>query len=136
MYSTTRDWTMHRPTEHTNGEEGVSVDLAGVEDGELVARIANAYQGAIPTDLGSRDSFWFGSFEEMKRPIHRALVVDDGSLAAILRDPSSNILFYGFESLVLDGVGASPKTIYDNLLRVAEAVGALPLTNFLGICSR
>ncbi|WP_354202630.1 hypothetical protein [Bradyrhizobium sp. JR4.1] len=75
----------------------------------------------------------------IKRNEHDILM--DGDIAAVgemLRNPARSRLFYGFDELMLPLEGRvdpasvlvnTPEWLYDNLRRLADAVGAIRLAN-------
>jgi hypothetical protein len=130
-------WSRHRRAERIAGSTSVS-EASPCDDAKLIARIVAAYKAANATALGSKDSFWLQSFSDFKRPIHDALVGTDAeaAVAPMLRNPGSNMLFYGFDNLTCrtnppasaQG-GPHHLPMYDDLLRLAEAAGAQRLDN-------
>jgi hypothetical protein len=91
-----------------------------------------AYRAACQTPVGDIGSFWLHEFAEAKRSEHNALL-SSGSAASILRRPGEGMLFWGFDGLhakqAHDQHTADYEAswAYDNLLRLAEALGVLPL---------
>jgi hypothetical protein len=106
-----------------------------IDDTTLVQRIIAAYQASIRTEMGSPGSFWFAALADVKRPIHDALIAGDiPSLQAMLRDPKSTDLFYGFDNLAKSLLGsnaehASSTHAYAQLLRLCDAIGARRIHN-------
>jgi hypothetical protein len=128
-----RNWTLHRPQEYLLNLHGESPTPPPACDGNLVNRIMNAYSEAIQTDQGS--NFWVTTFGARNKVFHDAITSGDAvSLTRLLREPHTNSLFHGFEMLI-DNTAAPTEeflrayaaSIYDVLLRLAEAVGAIPL---------
>ena len=78
---------------------------------------------------------WAGFFDQHHREIHERLLANDvDGVAAILRDPATSNVFYGFDGLGL--TSESPQNPYrsysalfilDHLVRFGEAIGAVPL---------
>jgi hypothetical protein len=130
-------WCRHRQPGRIAGSAAVTA-MSPSDDAKLVARVVAAYRAASATALGSKNSFWLQSFSDFKRPIHDALMSRDAeaAVAATLRDPGSNMLFYGFDNLTCR-TAPSPSTeighhripVYDDLLRLAEAIGVQRLDN-------
>ena len=130
-------WGRHRQPERIAGSAAVS-EMSPSDDAELIARVVAAYRAASVTALGSKNSAWLQSFSDFKRPIDDALIGRDAEavVAPMLRDPGSNMLFYGFDNLNCR-TGSSPATeiahhsipVYDDLLRLAEAIGVRRLDN-------
>jgi hypothetical protein len=130
-------WCRHRQPGRIAGSAAVT-EMSPSDDAKLIARVVAAYRAASATALGSKNSFWLQSFSNFKRPIHDALISRDAEtvVAPMLRDPGSNMLFYGFDNLNCR-TGSSPSTeiahhsipVYDDLLRLAEAIGVQRLDN-------
>jgi hypothetical protein len=127
----------HRRPERIAGSTAVT-KISPADDLNLIARIVAAYRAANDTALGSNDSYWLQSFSDFKRPVHDALMSRnaEAAVAPMLRDPASNMLFYGFDNLTSStnppaSTWGDPHHLpmYDDLLRLAEAIGALPLEN-------
>jgi hypothetical protein len=121
-------WWRHRSGKRTAGATGVTGPSTS-DDALLVARIIAAYRTANATALGDQGSVWLPS---LKYPIHDTLMRREAEtiVAPMLRDPGSNMLFYGFDNL--SSGTRDPNAIwddshhvrvYDDLLRLAEAVG-------------
>jgi hypothetical protein len=128
-------WLCHRPANRIAGDATVTTWQRS-EDAELVNRIRSAYRAANTTPLGAPDSFWLQTIADIKRDIHDTLMKgNEDDVGAMLRKPSTNMLFYGFDTLTK--TEANPKDpgwqewvkqrAYDNLLRLAEAIGIQPL---------
>ena len=122
----------------------LSPNVTGIDDAELIGRVTSAYRTSLeaysPTD-GFWDSWHFG----LKKTIHDALAGDDRAVAAgVLRDPASNVFFWGFDAIAKSPEG-SPEPhelvltrlntscdwrdlyaywICDSLIGFAEMVGA------------
>lgn len=102
-------------------------------DEALVSRISRAYVAAIQTNVGSRDSFWLNDYDRRKFVEHSALLEGDiSTIQEFLRNPRTSMLFYGFDHLNSEESDNRPAAYYnwvahwtyDNLLRLAEALGA------------
>jgi hypothetical protein len=121
-------WWRHRSGQRTAGASGVT-GPSTADDASLVARIIAAYRAASATALGDQGSVWLPS---IKYPIHDALMSGEAETVVppMLRDPGSNMLFYGFDNLS-SGTKDSNQIwdnthhvrVYDDLLRLSEAVG-------------
>jgi hypothetical protein len=130
-------WCRHRRAERIAGSAAVAA-MPAFDDAGLIARVVAAYRTANATALGSKNSFWLQSFSDFKRPVHDALLSPDAetAVAPMLRNPGDNMLFYGFDNLTCR-TGASASTehghhhipVYDDLLRLVEALGVQRLDN-------
>jgi SAM-dependent methyltransferase len=126
----------HRP-EGLSAEPAVSAAPSTIADGPLVDRIVAAYARASQADLG--DSMWKMFFSTYHAGIHRTLVEGKrDAVAALLRNPAQNDLFYGFDiltrahhSVFRSGRvrSAYARLCLDGLVRFAEAVGAIRMDN-------
>jgi hypothetical protein len=125
-------WWRHRSGKRTAGASGIT-GPSTADDASLVARIIAAYRTASATALGDQGSVWLSS---TKYSIHDALMSREAEtvVAPMLRDPGSNMLFYGFDNLssgTMDPNQIWDNThhvrVYDDLLRLSEAVGVQPL---------
>ncbi len=121
-------WWRHRSGKRTAGASGVT-GPSTADDALLVARVIGAYRTASATALGDQSSVWLSS---TKYSIHDALMSREAEtvVAQMLRDPGSNMLFYGFDNLSSGTMDASAIwdnthhiRVYDDLLRLGEAVG-------------
>lgn len=102
----------------------------------LSARVASAYRAACSEFSGYAASIW-AAIDAKKLDIHVALTsapADDGAVAVILSDPGATELFWGMDETFPEFTAqfrANPTNqrnlICDRVLRLAEAVGALPL---------
>lgn len=125
------DPVLFRPDFRLLAPDMAMSDPASCDDNDLVRRIIEAYRKAHVLE-GEDDSFWSNYFGGRKLNVHQALM--SGEFEAVqrfLREPLTNDLFYGFDLLCLDcqAIVASYGSggLYDGLLRVAEAVGAISL---------
>lgn len=128
----------HRPLERCLGEPATTGLPQIPEPPGLARRIRSAYRSAIATETGTPDSIWTYEFAAAKSAVHEILIGnDDAALSTLLSCPGQSTLFMGFESLY----AGNPHTkipgwgdwlaqfAFDNLTRLAEAVGAIPLEN-------
>lgn len=127
-YTSTRDWTLHRPLEHLMGAVGKSEIPTMVDDSSLIDRIIEAYKRSTRTEFGR--NFWTEDFAPLNKAIHNALIEGNKSeLTYMLRNPHTNLLFHGFEMVHKDFttneavVAHHCSCIYDFLLTFCEAVG-------------
>jgi hypothetical protein len=106
-----------------------------VDDAQLIDRIVAAYRGFSHETFG--DSIWTGFYETHHRAIHETLMTGTkDQVAALLRDPASSDLLYGFENLsksLLDYPRLEdtddPYQAFDSLLCFAEALGVVRAEN-------
>jgi hypothetical protein len=101
----------------------------------MVPAIREAYAAANKNYAGSGSQHW-GALDDLKKPIHEALIAGDDETAAILSDPLKTGLFLGFHSWAMDNrqkesVYADwlPGFLYQLLVRLCEATGAIKLWN-------
>lgn len=135
------DWTRHHPPGQIGGTVGISADPPQIDDGALVERIIAAFRRANQAPTSSAPSIWTTWIADAKQAEHRILLEgSDVEVAQMLRDPGQTQLFLGFDNLVrnnpwgdLDDPGGGRETMrqwsYDCLLRLAEAVGSVPLAH-------
>lgn len=84
----------------------VSPPVAANDDA-LVRRVMAAYRHAVG-GFEPSSGFWDMWHETIKKPIHDALAGDDGTrAAAVLRDPASNVFFWGFDAIASSPAGES-----------------------------
>lgn len=100
----------------------------------LVTRIRRAYMTASNQPPDTSDSFWLRDYAELKSDIHHKIVESDGATAAILVDPFATDLCHGFDNAASAYTDMPPALlgwqanfIYDGLLRLAEAMGVIPM---------
>ena len=136
------DWSM-QSSEHThhrmyttlNVVPALSVGSSG-DDTRIVERLLKSYQGASSDQYGS-DSMWREFFNMYHKHSHEIFMRGDVENARqILANPSKSNIFYGFDELCAiyaPDWQSDPKSLasncQDNLLRLAEAMGALWLEN-------
>ena len=130
---------------------GVQQTVSPSQNIALLARIQSAYRIAHTSETPNGTSFWSGTIAERKRSEHQALMgVDTAQLAQTFADPLNSTMFYGFDNLnsidapsllSAETGGYAPwrtSWIYDNLLRLCEALGLVrleyPETHELGSC--
>jgi hypothetical protein len=126
------DFLSHRPWLPFPGEIGATVTSRPLDRG-LVRRAITAYQTAASAPR--RDtSMWQVFFDERHSAAHAALMAGDAeAVAAFWQNPSANFVFWGFEDIhpiytehrqTMEGRLVAAHRVYDNLIRLAEAVGA------------
>ncbi|MET0969131.1 MAG: putative sugar O-methyltransferase [Tardiphaga sp.] len=123
--------------------EDIEVNSAIVSDApfpstDLVTRIRQAYLKSYQIDLGPTDNQWLGTISDQKRSFHEILLSGrEDEILYLLRDPTGTSLFYGFDSISSLDPDLKSATVqdwrakwtYDNLLRLAEAMGIIRLEN-------
>ena len=128
----------HRPIAGT-GATVASTPATKSDDASLVSRIVGAYRRAYHSNPGGgSDDLWssFGRLKQTDEFILRTGHLD--AVSALLRDPRKNFLCYGFDELCdhsilqdhpLGVFVASSEALHDNLLCLAEAIGARRVHN-------
>jgi putative sugar O-methyltransferase len=125
---------MHRPS---TAYTAVAAAARGYtqHDLALVERLIAAYRHSAVEFEGFQDSMWRDFFNQHHQAAHRVFMEGRADLAAaILRDPGSSDLFYGFDNLT---ASINKKVVraededecMDHLIRLAEAIGAQRLDN-------
>ena len=109
------------------------------DDKLIIDRVIAAYQHASKQFESKGDSMWQTVFLSFHKNIHQILIDNQREKAeTILRNPASSDLFYGFSNIsksLLSLSGRRLEDLYehtqtlDNLLRLAEAIGACRLVN-------
>lgn len=109
------------------------------DDKLIVDRVIAAYQHASKQFMSKGDSMWQTIFLSLHKDIHEILIDNQREkIESILRNPASSDLFYGFSNIsksLLSLSGRRLEDLYehtqtlDNLLRLAEAIGACRLVN-------
>jgi putative sugar O-methyltransferase len=128
---------MHRPS---TAYTAVAAAARGYpqHDLALVERLISAYRHSAAEFEGFQDSMWRDFFNQHHQAAHRVFMEGRADLvAAILRDPGSSNLFYGFDNLtasinekiVLAQEEEECDECMDHLIRLAEAIGAQRLDN-------
>jgi hypothetical protein len=107
---------------------------------DMVPRIRVAYAETLKHYGGAIGSHW-ATFGKRARPVHDALVESDEATARVLADPLANGLFLGFQDWGLDkNIDDDEyrqwllRVNYQLLVRLCEAVGAIPFWNPEGGC--
>jgi hypothetical protein len=137
-------WLLNRMPTEVPPQLHLSTVLESPDDLLLVKRVMAAYRRAFAA-FTPTEGFWDGFAGGLKKPIHEALIGDDVATAtAILRDPASNVFFWGFDAVARASKGKSEphelvlkrlsaradwRELYalwlcDGLLSFAEATGA------------
>lgn len=104
-------------------------------DDQLIERTVAAYRGFSHESFG--DSIWTGFYDTYHRAIHETLMTGTKEqIAALLRNPASSDLFYGFENLSKSLLRyprledtEDPYQAFDSLICFAEALGIVRLEN-------
>jgi len=124
------DWTKHRPFVTLNVEPAIGAGTSA-DDKRIVERLLQAYRQA-PADQYGAGSMWRDFFDTHHKSIHETFMSGDVNAArGILSNPAASNLFYGFDELGAAFVSkyhnerlAVASGCKDNLLRLAEAIGA------------
>lgn len=106
-----------------------------VDDSQLVSRIIASYRSFSHEVFG--ESMWSDFYNSLHTDLHAALMHGSaGSVAALLQNPASSDLFYGFENLSKSLLAAprledinDPAQALDSLLCFAEAMDVIRLEN-------
>lgn len=104
------------------------------DDIRIVERLLKAYQRSPPDQYGD-GSMWRDFFELHHKGFHTVFMSGDVNGARrILADPGSGNLFYGFDELCAmfrasyqGSPGGLANSCQDNLIRLAEAIGAFQI---------
>ncbi|MBB5413931.1 hypothetical protein HDG34_007914 [Paraburkholderia sp. HC6.4b] len=133
------DRMLHHHPRRLSGEYAVTTSHEIPADETLVCRIVDAYKKAIRTPTGSTDSMWLTVFASANKQTHE--ILEHGSLKdiiAMLRNPASSMLFYGFDSLQSKDSTNNDSTVwlswihqlaYDSLLQMCRALGIKRVEN-------
>jgi hypothetical protein len=125
---------LHHSPQRIAGDAAIVGGVEHPNDIPLVVRVALAYRSAVRTPVGSTDSMWLSTFAEGNKATHETLEnspIDE--IAAMLRDPGSSMLFYGFDNLQAaeahlrgteERFSSLHRMTYDTLLQTARAVAA------------
>jgi SAM-dependent methyltransferase len=130
----------HRPREYCSATSEVTAALRSSPSAEFISRITRSYRLAVEHSAVSADpSMWSGPLTERKRHEHSTLIGGNAALVKfLLENPARSQLCYGFDELCLISESrldpasllvSTPEWLYDNLRRLAEAVGAISLSN-------
>jgi hypothetical protein len=128
----------HRQSQLSANPDTTLYNSHGIKtDKDLIRRIVCAYQKANKADLGN--SMWKAFFTAYQQPIHQTLINGDvEATAALFRNPTASDLFYGIDMLTKSYQNyfsrttvreAYAKLCLDGLVRLAEAIGAIPIDN-------
>ena len=128
-------WLRHRPVENFNLQLSIGKGTT-IDDGRIVGRLIESYR-KFSFQESEKESSWSALFDAHHVRIHEAFM--NGSIrevSEILSNPASNNIFFGFDELTLayiDVFKSNPKTLLDmcqdDLFRLGEAIGELPLSN-------
>jgi len=130
-------WLSHHPYGRLDEpvfDGSASAVATGDEDRALVERIIGAYACSVGTNYYGAGSMWRDIHEHVA-DVHEALVQRDvATVTSMLREPTSNHLFEGFESVYRDSAmvasrqpGPYVDAIKDLLVRLAEALALVVL---------
>ncbi len=118
---------------------GAFTPIGPPSDPELVRRIRRAYRAAYQASPGAGESMW-ADIGRRQAAIHKALLAEDDSLEAILREPGKTDLFFGFHSLFARRTAelraasneqkqSAADALCHEILRLCEAVGLRRIRN-------
>jgi hypothetical protein len=131
-------FVQHRPFDGINFETGNVTEISQADSIRLAERIQGAYKRTYNQDLGPRDSQWLGPIADQKKDFHKMVLHEPATtLIEILTRPMQSNLFHGFDSISALDTDLDDRAqlawranwTYDNLLRLAEAVGVVRLEN-------
>ena len=130
-------YVRHRPIQVFAGQGATTGAIVPPDDEVIVRRIIAAYHDTLRAPPAMENSWWFVEIASLRSNEHNLLATGaPAAIQAMLRDPQSNNLFYGFDNLAKDlaqpGEGwpaVQAQLCYDSLLRLAEAVGVCRLEN-------
>ncbi|MFP5238739.1 MAG: putative sugar O-methyltransferase [Acidobacteriota bacterium] len=129
-----KDRMLHHQPYRLGGESAVVAENLPADDHALVARVVQAYRLASQTPLGPSDNIWLSQFSDTKRD--DVALLESGDIEAardMLRNPSSSMLFYGFDLIQEQTVAQNTHEAwikwlhlltYDTLLQTTRATGA------------
>jgi hypothetical protein len=133
----TERWIRHHRRAAIEASVGISAGQI-TNDCDLVARVVAAYRNSIEGEGAAGQSMWCGFFEQYHKDIHETFLFGDlKQAAAILQNPTTNDLMFGFDVMTTatpDGKDAEllqlgTEWVKDHLIRLAEAIGAIRLDN-------
>jgi hypothetical protein len=133
------NWQRYRPYENAAAPWAWG-QAAPADDRAIVARLMTAYRRGTDQSPLDQASMWYAFFANHHAAAHAAFYTGDLAAAQrFLADPGAGKLFFGFDNLYDDFVQtmrnvASQRELYalmifDSLLRLAEATGAIRLGN-------
>jgi len=132
---------LHRPS--TNyAVTAAKTEGSTQPDLKLVERLMAAYRLSAAEFDGIKGSMWRDFFDQRHQAAHSAFTGAQTDLAAaILRNPVSSDLFWGFDGLTstksnMFVLSEEVGMVMDHLIRLSEAVGAQPLENPLAYVYR
>lgn len=129
-------WIHHRFHDFLNSTPAISEGVDMKFDKELISRLLIAYKRQAGQNYGE-GSMWLGFFSAKQKEIHEIFLGEDLKKAfEILSNPKDNNLLYGLDELCLnclagniEHANAKATENFDNLIRLAEAIGATRLEN-------
>jgi hypothetical protein len=125
---------MHRPST-AYAVTAAAAEGYAQDDLKLVQRLMAAYQHSAAEFEGFRNSMWREFFDRRHTKTHSVFMGRQTDLAAaILRDPASSDLFWGFDNLTISSnkkevLQGEEDIVMDHLVRFAEAIGSRALGN-------
>jgi tetratricopeptide (TPR) repeat protein len=129
-----RTQLLHRAST-TYAITAAAADGYAQDDIRLVERLLAAYRHCAAEFESFRNSMWRDFFDERHQEAHKIFMQGQTDLAAaILRNPASSDLFYGFDNLALSThkkivQQGEENMVMDHLIRLAEALGAQRVDN-------
>lgn len=133
------DRILHHSPRRIAGNVAEITTSIDTDDHNLVSRVIAAYRKSVRTPTGPTNSMWLTEFASTNRETHKLLDNGDhASIANVLRNPATSMLFYGFESIQAADVPKNSSSIwrawqhqitYDSLLQIARAIGARRVEN-------
>ncbi len=129
-------WMRHHPYSRLDTPVfPTSLPPSSDDDADLVARIIDAYH--VSADHDHYGGELWRDIAERHADIHDALMRrDHGAVTAMVRNPNTNHLLYGYEYFYVGGPITHPAAAQDcadrtkdALVRFAEALGLLPIEN-------
>jgi hypothetical protein len=133
-------WHKHRPYGQMNCLPAWTTGTQSADEVPLIRRLMTAYRYGAGQQRYDGDSMWGGFFSQHQMEAHAVLMADDVAAAHdLIARPATNRILYGFDNMFVDWVQSLKSTpvhqanysriIFDQLLRLAEAIGATRLEN-------
>ncbi|WP_158807325.1 putative sugar O-methyltransferase [Beijerinckia sp. L45] len=90
---------------------------------DFIERIKRSYRRNYEKTVISEQSMW-SWIDNLRRPLHEALLADDDRAEVLLQDPGSTYLLFGLdESFTSDMMQFGQANDFDKLVRLSEALG-------------